>query len=131
MDALGKIKILSRNFASAEHRCVSLRKKPGVKITSGNWYHLNGAAINSDTSSCGKSRAVGNLVARLSSSKPEDLASMPVPPNALRVHTEYVLVKSVGPKALWAVTAETTSAVGWRIFPSPPVPCLNWGVGDR
>ncbi|GFU25300.1 uncharacterized protein TNCV_1739441 [Trichonephila clavipes] len=25
----------------------------------------------------------------------------PLPPNTLRVHTEYVLVKSVGPKALW------------------------------
>ncbi|GFX79689.1 uncharacterized protein TNCV_2746081 [Trichonephila clavipes] len=25
-----------------------------------------------------------------------------MPPNTLRVHTEYVLVKSVGPKALWA-----------------------------
>ncbi|GFT28890.1 uncharacterized protein TNCV_3585851 [Trichonephila clavipes] len=27
---------------------------------------------------------------------------MLVPPNTLRVHTEYVLVKSVGPKVLWA-----------------------------
>ncbi|GFV90631.1 hypothetical protein TNCV_2223471 [Trichonephila clavipes] len=26
---------------------------------------------------------------------------MPVPPNILRVHTEYVLVKEVGPKVLW------------------------------
>ncbi|GFV54550.1 hypothetical protein TNCV_955331 [Trichonephila clavipes] len=26
----------------------------------------------------------------------------PMPPNTLRVHTEYVLVKSVGPKDLWA-----------------------------
>ncbi|GFU41353.1 uncharacterized protein TNCV_3011711 [Trichonephila clavipes] len=25
-----------------------------------------------------------------------------MPPSALRVHTEYVLVKSVGPKVLWA-----------------------------
>ncbi|GFS49145.1 uncharacterized protein TNCV_2410091 [Trichonephila clavipes] len=25
-----------------------------------------------------------------------------MPPNTLRVHTEYVLVKSVGPKVLWA-----------------------------
>ncbi|GFU49398.1 uncharacterized protein TNCV_2161961 [Trichonephila clavipes] len=24
-----------------------------------------------------------------------------MPPNTLRVHTEYVLVKSVGPKVLW------------------------------
>ncbi|GFX90584.1 hypothetical protein TNCV_3194021 [Trichonephila clavipes] len=30
------------------------------------------------------------------------LCSMPVLPNTLRVHTEYVLVKSVGPKVLWA-----------------------------
>ncbi|GFX88269.1 hypothetical protein TNCV_1066851 [Trichonephila clavipes] len=27
---------------------------------------------------------------------------MPVVPNTLRVHTEYVLIKSVGPKVLWA-----------------------------
>ncbi|GFS90921.1 uncharacterized protein TNCV_3027671 [Trichonephila clavipes] len=26
----------------------------------------------------------------------------PMPPNTLRVYTEYVLVKSVGPKVLWA-----------------------------
>ncbi|GFV69530.1 transposable element Tcb1 transposase [Trichonephila clavipes] len=26
---------------------------------------------------------------------------MPVPPNTLRVHTDYVLVKSVGPKVMW------------------------------
>ncbi|GFT52935.1 uncharacterized protein TNCV_1460361 [Trichonephila clavipes] len=25
-----------------------------------------------------------------------------MPPNTLRIHTEYVLVKSVGPKVLWA-----------------------------
>ncbi|GFU66833.1 transposable element Tcb1 transposase [Trichonephila clavipes] len=50
-----------------------------------------------------------------------------MPPNTLRVHTEYVLVKSVGPNALWAVAAETMDAGGWRIFPSPPVPCLNCG----
>ncbi|GFV71360.1 hypothetical protein TNCV_3133511 [Trichonephila clavipes] len=47
---------------------------------------------------------------------------MLVPPNILRVHTEYVLVKSVGPKVLWA---EITSAGDWRIFPFPSVPCLN------
>ncbi|GFX50201.1 hypothetical protein TNCV_2782231 [Trichonephila clavipes] len=46
-------------------------------------------------------------------------------PNTLRiVHTEYILVKSVGPKVLWVVAAETTSVGDWRIFPSPPVPCL-------
>ncbi|GFS82598.1 uncharacterized protein TNCV_3602311 [Trichonephila clavipes] len=54
-----------------------------------------------------------------------------MPPNTLRVHTEYVLVKSVGPKVLWAVAAETTGAGDWRIFPSPPVSCLNCGDGDR
>ncbi|GFV71438.1 hypothetical protein TNCV_4564221 [Trichonephila clavipes] len=48
-------------------------------------------------------------------------------PNTLRVRTEYVLVKSVGLKVLWAVAAETTSAGEWRIFPSPPVPCQNCG----
>ncbi|GFY14008.1 uncharacterized protein TNCV_1296691 [Trichonephila clavipes] len=35
-------------------------------------------------------------------SRPDGLGSMPVPPNTLRVHTEYVLFKSVGPKGLWA-----------------------------
>ncbi|GFX80177.1 uncharacterized protein TNCV_2108211 [Trichonephila clavipes] len=55
----------------------------------------------------------------------------PMPPITLRVHTEYVLVKSVGAKVLWAVAAETTGAGDWRIFPSPPVPCLNCGGGDR
>ncbi|GFV88432.1 uncharacterized protein TNCV_1242451 [Trichonephila clavipes] len=54
-----------------------------------------------------------------------------MPPNTLRVHTEYVLVKSVGPKVLFTVAAETTSAGSWRIFPSPPVLCLNCGGGDR
>ncbi|GFY05252.1 hypothetical protein TNCV_2206981 [Trichonephila clavipes] len=44
---------------------------------------------------------------------------VPVPPNILRVHTEYVLVKSGGPKVLW------------RKFPSASVPCLNCGGGDR
>ncbi|GFV89150.1 hypothetical protein TNCV_4913491 [Trichonephila clavipes] len=51
--------------------------------------------------------------------------------NTLRVHVEYVPVKSVGPKMLWAVAAETTGVWVWRIFPSPPVPCLNCGSGDR
>ncbi|GFV21995.1 uncharacterized protein TNCV_4526811 [Trichonephila clavipes] len=43
-----------------------------------------------------------DLVVRASDSRPEGLGSMPVPPNTLRVHTEYVFVKSVGPKVLWA-----------------------------
>ncbi|GFT19147.1 uncharacterized protein TNCV_302831 [Trichonephila clavipes] len=46
------------------------------------------------------SRAMVNLVVRASDSRTEDLGSMP--PNTLQVHTEYVLVKSVGPKVLWA-----------------------------
>ncbi|GFY06815.1 hypothetical protein TNCV_482201 [Trichonephila clavipes] len=54
-----------------------------------------------------------------------------MPPSTLRVHTEYVLVKSVDPKALWVVAAETTGAGDWRIFPSPPVPSLNCRGGDR
>ncbi|GFT96001.1 uncharacterized protein TNCV_312971 [Trichonephila clavipes] len=41
-------------------------------------------------------------MARALDSGPEGLGSMPVPPNILRVHTEYVLVKSVGLKVLWA-----------------------------
>ncbi|GFV55127.1 uncharacterized protein TNCV_2623481 [Trichonephila clavipes] len=46
--------------------------------------------------------AVSSLVVRASDSRPEGLGSMPVPPNTLQVHTEYVLVKSVGYKVLWA-----------------------------
>ncbi|GFX78030.1 uncharacterized protein TNCV_971841 [Trichonephila clavipes] len=46
--------------------------------------------------------AMGSLVVGALESGPEGLGSMPVPPNTLRVHTEYVLVKSVGPKVLWA-----------------------------
>ncbi|GFW04509.1 uncharacterized protein TNCV_878781 [Trichonephila clavipes] len=46
--------------------------------------------------------AMGSLVVRAPDSGLEGLGSMPVPPNALRVHTEYVLVKSVGSKVLWA-----------------------------
>ncbi|GFW96851.1 uncharacterized protein TNCV_2159871 [Trichonephila clavipes] len=49
-----------------------------------------------------QNRAVGGLVVRASDSIPEGLGSMPVPPNTLRIHTEYVLVKSVDPKVLWA-----------------------------
>ncbi|GFW94733.1 uncharacterized protein TNCV_4247731 [Trichonephila clavipes] len=46
-------------------------------------------------------KALGSLVVRAPDSRPEGLGSMPVPPNTLRVYTEYVLVKSVGPKLLW------------------------------
>ncbi|GFT98150.1 uncharacterized protein TNCV_789641 [Trichonephila clavipes] len=55
----------------------------------------------------------------------------PMPPNTLRMHTEYVLVKSVGPNVLWAVATEITDAGDWRIFLSPPIPYLNCGGGDR
>ncbi|GFT68340.1 RNA-directed DNA polymerase from mobile element jockey [Trichonephila clavipes] len=47
----------------------------------------------------------------------------PMPPNTLRVHTEYVLVKSVGPKSC-GLNHERRD---WRIFPSPSVR----GGGDR
>ncbi|GFT26618.1 transposable element Tc1 transposase [Trichonephila clavipes] len=53
-----------------------------------------------------------------------------MPPNTFRVHTENVLIKSVGSKVLWAAAAETTSAGDWRIFSTPPVPCLSCGSGD-
>ncbi|GFX10129.1 uncharacterized protein TNCV_1865271 [Trichonephila clavipes] len=46
--------------------------------------------------------AEGSLVVRAPDSGPEGLGSMPVLPKTLRVHTEYVLVKSVGPKVFWA-----------------------------
>ncbi|GFW96819.1 uncharacterized protein TNCV_2159551 [Trichonephila clavipes] len=51
-----------------------------------------------------------------------------MPPNTLREHTEYVLVKSVRPKVL---RESITSAGDWRIFPSSSVPCQNCGGGDR
>ncbi|GFT23384.1 hypothetical protein TNCV_2016571 [Trichonephila clavipes] len=41
----------------------------------------------------------------------------PMSPSTLQVHTENVLVKSVGPKVLWAVAAETTSAGAREYFP--------------
>ncbi|GFV19524.1 uncharacterized protein TNCV_3664561 [Trichonephila clavipes] len=43
---------------------------------------------------------MGSLMVRATDSRPEGLGSMPL--NTLRVHTENVLVKSVGPKVLWA-----------------------------
>ncbi|GFS70893.1 hypothetical protein TNCV_2719751 [Trichonephila clavipes] len=53
LDALGKIKFLRTNFASAKLRCLPLGKKLGDKITYGNWYRLSSAALKSDTSSWG------------------------------------------------------------------------------
>ncbi|GFT89208.1 hypothetical protein TNCV_3085831 [Trichonephila clavipes] len=52
-------------------------------------------------------------------------------PNSLRVHTEYVLVKSVGLKILQAVAAGTKGAGEWRMFPTLPVPYRNCRGGDR
>ncbi|GFU81788.1 hypothetical protein TNCV_3087001 [Trichonephila clavipes] len=45
------------------------------------------------------SGTVGSLVIKTSDSRPESLGSLTVSPNTLRVHTEYVLVKSVGSKS--------------------------------
>ncbi|GFY30750.1 hypothetical protein TNCV_3119101 [Trichonephila clavipes] len=42
------------------------------------------------------------LLVRAPDSRPEGLDSIPVPPNALRAHTGYVLAKFVGSKVLWA-----------------------------
>ncbi|GFV46374.1 hypothetical protein TNCV_3232631 [Trichonephila clavipes] len=47
-------------------------------------------------------------------------------PNTLRVHTEYVLVKSVGPKVLWA---ESRVQGTGEYFSPLSVPCLNCGGG--
>ncbi|GFW87295.1 uncharacterized protein TNCV_4514801 [Trichonephila clavipes] len=43
---------------------------------------------------------MGSLVVKTSNYRPEGLDSMPS--NTLQVHTEYVLVKSVGAKIKWA-----------------------------
>ncbi|GFV91752.1 hypothetical protein TNCV_4763171 [Trichonephila clavipes] len=68
-----------------------------------------------------------NLVVRASDSRPEGLGSMPDPLNVLRVHTEYVLVKSVVPKS----SGLSHERRDWRIFPSPSAPCRNCGGKDR
>ncbi|GFS58988.1 hypothetical protein TNCV_69081 [Trichonephila clavipes] len=54
----------------------------------------------------------------------------PMSPNILQVHTEYVLIKSVGPKILWVVAEENTGPGGWRICISLPSPYLNYGGRD-
>ncbi|GFV36528.1 uncharacterized protein TNCV_2260471 [Trichonephila clavipes] len=56
--------------------------------------------VSSDFSRCLPPVASGLLVVTASDSRPEGLGSMP--PNTLPVHTEYVLVKLVGSKVLWA-----------------------------
>ncbi|GFS90507.1 uncharacterized protein TNCV_4097111 [Trichonephila clavipes] len=81
--------------------------------------------MNLSLGPCAVFMAVGSLVVRASDSRPEGLGSMP--PNTLRVHTEYVLVKSVGPKSC-GLSHERRD---WRILPSPSVPCRNCGGGDR
>ncbi|GFU24375.1 hypothetical protein TNCV_1264521 [Trichonephila clavipes] len=53
-----------------------------------------------------------------------------MPPNTLQIYTAYVLVTPLCPKVLWVVAAKTTSVEDWRIFYTPPVPCLNCGGGD-
>ncbi|GFW45111.1 uncharacterized protein TNCV_716131 [Trichonephila clavipes] len=73
-------------------------------------------------------KAGGSLVVKASDSQPDGLGSMPVPPNTLQVHAEYVFVKTVGQKVLWA---ESRVQADWKIFPSPSGPCLNCGGGDR
>ncbi|GFV60387.1 hypothetical protein TNCV_3470221 [Trichonephila clavipes] len=49
-------------------------------------------------------------------------------PNTLRVHTEYVLVKSVGPYSLVGLI---TSAGTGEYFPPLQFICRNCGGGDR
>ncbi|GFV54578.1 hypothetical protein TNCV_955591 [Trichonephila clavipes] len=65
----------------------------------------------------GSTRAVGSLVVRASDSRPEGLDSMPdaieYPPNT-HVSLNQWVQKSC-----------------WRIFPSPPFPCLNYEDEDR
>ncbi|GFT33777.1 uncharacterized protein TNCV_4382901 [Trichonephila clavipes] len=51
---------------------------------------------------------------------------MPDATNTLRVHTDYVLVKSLGPKILWA---ESRVQGTGEYF--PPVPWQNCGGGDN
>ncbi|GFV58009.1 uncharacterized protein TNCV_2573051 [Trichonephila clavipes] len=60
------------------------------------------------------STAVGSLVVTASNSRPEAWVRCSMPPNTLRVHTEYVLVKSVGPKYC-GLSHEHRD---WRICPS-------------
>ncbi|GFT11486.1 uncharacterized protein TNCV_2523061 [Trichonephila clavipes] len=48
-------------------------------------------------------------------------------PNTLRVHTEYVLVKSVGPYSLVGLI---TSAGTGEYFPQLQFTCKNCGGGD-
>ncbi|GFV72329.1 hypothetical protein TNCV_637911 [Trichonephila clavipes] len=50
-------------------------------------------------------------------------------PSTLRVHTEHSLIKSVGPKVLWVVSANPTRA-GPGV-PSPSVTCPNCRGGDK
>ncbi|GFX43487.1 transposable element Tc3 transposase [Trichonephila clavipes] len=67
---------------------------------------------------------MGSQVVRASDSRSEGLGSMP--PNTLQVNTEYMLVKSVGPRSC-GLSHERRDC---RIFPSPSVQCRNCGGGD-
>ncbi|GFV81591.1 potassium voltage-gated channel protein Shaw [Trichonephila clavipes] len=70
----------------------------------------------------GREKLMGSLVVRASDSRPEGLGTMP--PNTLRVYTEYGLVKLVGPKVLWV------QGTG-EYFPPLQFQCRNCGGGDR
>ncbi|GFV67960.1 uncharacterized protein TNCV_1872421 [Trichonephila clavipes] len=50
-----------------------------------------------------------------------------MPPNTLRVHTEYVLVKSVVRSLVGLITSAGTG----EYFPPLQFPCRNCGGGDR
>ncbi|GFU53746.1 uncharacterized protein TNCV_4171431 [Trichonephila clavipes] len=96
------------------------------------WLHIYQKRILSEREYAGgeergDSRKTGPWVAQWLEHRTPDRKAWvrcPMPPNTLRVHMEYMLVKSVGPKVLWA---EITSAGDWKIFPSPSVRCLNCG----
>ncbi|GFW88068.1 uncharacterized protein TNCV_217401 [Trichonephila clavipes] len=58
---------------------------------------------------------VGSLVVRASDSRREGLVRCPMPPNTLRVHTELMFFKSVGPEVSWA---ESRGQGTRELFPS-------------
>ncbi|GFV41395.1 uncharacterized protein TNCV_3090051 [Trichonephila clavipes] len=74
-----------------------------------------------------KIKAMGSLVVRAWTSDRKAWVRCPMSPNTIRVHTKYVLVKSVDPKSCGLCHEHRD----WGIFPSPSVPCRNCGGGDR
>ncbi|GFW92835.1 hypothetical protein TNCV_1736281 [Trichonephila clavipes] len=64
-------------------------------------------------------------------SLPEGLGSMPdaikCPPSTHGVRTREISRS----KSLMGGHRKNHGCCGWRIFPSPPVPCLNCGEGER